>query len=59
MEVDMPAKSEKQRRYMQLVASGKIEKKGLSKKKAKEFLTHEKPKKKDAKKEALKKLSGY
>ena len=55
----MPAKSEKQRRYMQLVASGKIDKKGLSKKKAKEFLTHEKPKKKDAKKEALKKLSGY
>tara|TARA_R100000808_G_C2154069_1_gene164761 strand:- start:2110 stop:2280 length:171 start_codon:yes stop_codon:yes gene_type:complete len=56
----MPAKSDKQYRYMQLVASGKIKKKGLSKAQAKEFLKHGKPsKKKDPKKEALKKLSGY
>jgi len=60
MEVRMPAKSDKQYHYMQLVASGKIKKKGLSKAQAKEFLKHGKPsKKKDPQKEALKKLSGY
>ncbi len=51
----MPAKSKAQAGFMGLVASGKIKKKGLSKKKAKEFLKGVKlrnlPNKKDSKKQ--------
>ena len=35
----MPVKSKAQQRFMGAVASGRIKKKGLSKKKAKEFLS--------------------
>jgi hypothetical protein len=51
----MPAKSKAQAGFMGLVASGKIKKKGLSKKKAKEFLRGVKLKKLPKKKKGGKK----
>lgn len=44
-EVDMPVKSEAQRRFMGAVYSGSIKKPGLSKSTAKEFLDASKGKK--------------
>ena len=47
----MPAKSEKQFKYMQLVASGKIKNSSLSKEIAREFLMYGSPKKEYKKKD--------
>ena len=45
----MPYKSAKQRRYVHAAAAGKVRKGGMTRKAAKKFIAHSKPKKRKAK----------